>query len=64
MRHASRAFTRDTRETVCFYSKMVRSVLKITLIGACYILLERYKLVEHDYVMILRQYTLYMIINA
>ena len=37
---------------------MVRFLPINALIWAFYILLERYKLVEHDYVMIVRKYTL------
>ena len=37
----------------------MRSVLKFLLIGAFYILLESYELVEHDYVITMRKYMPY-----
>jgi hypothetical protein len=40
---------------------MMHSVLKNMLIGAFYTLLESYKLVEHNYVMIEQTYMLYTI---
>ena len=42
----------------------MHSVLKILLIGALYILLESYELVEHDYVITMRKYMPYTTKNA